>query len=161
MPPLGRRVSKPSAISACGSLLEPRAAMARSAIACTPALSPPSTRLMVTPELAASNFGFTILVQKSMMFWSELVYQSMVLAAAKAIFGIRVRHAAAPDEDKKIRRFIWISPLSAGCPVRSIPADLEETLFPREAEARGKWTENSIMTPVRAKCSARQASRRG
>src|SRR3569833_1818518 len=99
-------------MSDCGSALDASAAMARSAIACTPALSPPSTRLRVTPALAASNFGFTTLVQKSMMFWSELVYQSILLASANAIFGSRVIPAAAAlAEIIKSRRFLDVHSL--------------------------------------------------
>jgi len=46
-------------------------------MAMLPALSPASTRFTVTPGFAASNFGTTVFVQKSRMFWSDPVYQSM------------------------------------------------------------------------------------
>ena len=77
MAPLGRRGSYSSKMSACGSALALTAARARSAIACRPPPSPPSTRFIVMPGWAASNFGLTKFDQKSRTLVSELVYQSM------------------------------------------------------------------------------------
>src|SRR5690554_1636493 len=112
MAPDGSSALADSKKSACGSALASLAAMARSPIEMMPLLSPPSTRLIDTPGLAASKAGATVLVQKSRILVSELVYQSIRPVSAKARRGIRAMPAAVPAaEIIKVRRFILLSHL--------------------------------------------------